>query len=70
VGKTKGGKGSNITAAAGASGLPVVVYVASASPHEMTLVEQTIKTGFLNEFPARLIGEKTYDSDVLGQRLQ
>jgi len=57
-------------AVADASGLPVAVYVASASPHEVTRVEQTLKTGFLNEIPARLIGDKAYDSDGLDQRLQ
>ena len=70
MGKTKRGKGSKIMAVADASGLPVAVYVASASPHEVTLVEQTLKTGFVNEIPARLIGDKAYDSDGLDQRLQ
>jgi len=50
--------------------LPVTVYAPSVSPHEVTLVEQFLKTGFLNEIPARLIGDKAYTSDGLDQRLQ
>jgi transposase len=70
VGKTKRGKGSKIMAVADASGLPVAVYVASASPHEVTLVEQTLDASFTNEVPARLIGDKAYDSDGLDDRLR
>ena len=57
-------------AMADAFGLPVAVYVASASPHEVTLVEKTLESGFTNEVPARLIGDKAYDSDGLDQRLR
>ncbi len=57
-------------AIADAGGLPVAVYVASASPHEVTLVEQTLEASFINEIPARLIGDKAYDSDGLDQRLR
>jgi transposase len=44
--------------------------VASASPHEVTLVERTLDAGFTNEVPARLIGDKAYDSDGLDERLR
>ena len=57
-------------AMADAFGLPVAVYVASASPHEVTPVEKTLESGFTNEVPARLIGDKAYDSDGLDQRLR
>lgn len=70
MGKTKRGKGSKIMAVADAAGLPVAVYVASASPHEVTLVEQTLDAGFTNEVPVRLIGDKAYDSDGLDERLR
>jgi hypothetical protein len=39
IGKTKRGKGSKIMAI---PGLPVAIYVSSASPHESKLVESTI----------------------------
>jgi putative transposase of IS4/5 family DUF4096 len=37
----------------------------SASPHEVTLVEATLASGFLKEKPQRLVGDKAYDSDPL-----
>ncbi len=53
------------------SGLPVAAHVAStASPHEVTLVEPTLATGFItDEQPARLIGDKAFDSDPLDTQL-
>ena len=50
-------------------GLPLAVTIASASPGEVTLVEQTLNAQFLTESPARLIGDKAYDSDQLDARL-
>jgi transposase len=50
-------------------GLPLAVTIASASPGEVTLVEQTLDAQFLRETPARLIGDKAYDSDRLDARL-
>ncbi|MEM9491207.1 MAG: transposase [Myxococcota bacterium] len=41
----------------------------SASPHEVTLVEQTLDSSFINESAPRLIGDKAYDSDGLDRRL-
>ena len=51
------------------AGLPVAITIASASPHETTLVEQTLNASFLPENPARLIGDAAYDSDGLDQTL-
>ena len=53
-----------------ASGLPVSVCVASASPHEVTLVEETIAQRFTRKNPVRLIGDRAYDSDPLDQKLK
>jgi len=50
-------------------GLPVAVHVASASPHETQLVDATLAARFLKELPARLIGDKAYDSDRLDRHL-
>jgi len=69
VGKTKRGKGTKIMAIADRSGLPVSAWITSASPAEVTLVEDTLDHGFLPEDPERLIGDKAYDSDGLDQRL-
>jgi len=50
-------------------GLPVAAWITSASPHEVTLVEQTLDHGFLPYDPDRLIGDRAYDSDPLDERL-
>ena len=39
-------------------------------PNEAILVEPTLQQRFLRETPARLIGDKAYDSDPLDQRLR
>jgi transposase len=44
--------------------------VASASPHEVTLAEETIAGGFAGKDPDRLIADRAYDSDPLDQRLK
>ena len=51
------------------AGLPVACGIASASPHEVTLVEETLDNGFLEHAPDRLIGDKAYDSNELDRRL-
>jgi len=52
------------------SGLPLALNAASASPHEVTLVEQTLESRFVKEKPERLIGDRAYDSDPLDTELQ
>jgi transposase len=69
VGKTKRGKGSKIMAVADRAGLPLAVHVASARPHETTLVDATLAHRFTTALPARLIGDKAYDSDALDHTL-
>lgn len=46
-------------------GLPIALCTASATPHEVTLVEQTLDASFLTATPQRLIGDRAYDSDPL-----
>jgi transposase len=50
-------------------GLPLAVNVASASPHETTLVRSTLESAFLPDPPERLIGDRAYDSDALAEDL-
>ena len=52
------------------SGLPVGICTASASPHEVTLVEEAIDAVFTKHAPDRLIGDKAYDSDKLDEQLE
>ena len=56
-------------AVADARGTPLAVHVASASPHETTLVASTLAARFTEEAPQRLIGDRAYDSDPLDAEL-
>jgi hypothetical protein len=57
-------------ALADSSGLPLTVYVASASPHEVTLVGETLASSFVREQPEQLIGDQAYGSDPLDAALK
>ena len=70
MGKTKRGKGTKLMTVADGSGLPLSVHAASASPHEVTLVKETLHAGFVKENPQRLIGDRAYDSDSLDRELR
>jgi len=70
VGPTRRGKGTKIIAVAADNSLPLAVSVDSASPAECRLVEYVLAGSFLDELPARLIGDKAYDSDPLDRTLQ
>jgi transposase len=69
VGKTKRGKGTKLMAIADATSLPLAVHTASASPHEVTLVEATLDEAVTMGRPQRLVGDRAYDSDPLDERL-
>jgi len=49
--------------------LPVAIGIASASPHEVTLVDRTLEGKFTKGTPKRLVGDRAYDSDPLDQHL-
>ncbi len=70
MGKTKRGKGTKLMAVADGSGLPISVHAADASPHEVTLGEETLETIFVEAKPKRLIGDWAYDSDPLDAELR
>ena len=70
MGKTKRGKGTKLMALANTSGLPLAVYAASASPHEVTLVEAMLAASCVGEESERLIGDRAYDSDPLDGALE
>jgi Transposase DDE domain len=69
VGATKRGKGTKRMALADSAGLPPAVHTAAAKPHEVTLVPDTLAQTFTTQSPARLIGDKAYDSDPLDAEL-
>lgn len=70
MGKTKRGKGTKLMVVADATGLPLSVHTASASPHEVTLVEATLDEAFTLGRPRRIIGDRAYDADALDERLK
>ena len=49
MGKTKRGKGTKIMAVSDSAGLPVSICAQSATPHEVTLVQETLAEIFVNE---------------------
>jgi transposase len=57
-------------ALADSSGLPLSVCVASASPHEITLVGSTLERSFFESKLQRLIGDRLCDSDPLDEQLR
>ena len=65
VGPTMRGKGTKLMAVADAHGLRIAVHAGSASPHKVTLVQDTVAQGFTVASPERLIGDKAYDRDPL-----
>lgn len=69
VGKTKKGKGTKIMGLTDAFGLPIAIDATSANPHEVTLVDDTLETCFLENVPEKIIGDRAYDSDKLDKRL-
>jgi transposase len=77
VGKTKRGKGTKCMVLADGQGIPLGVLLASASPHEVTLAESTLKQvrvprrqrGRPRMRPQRIVADRAYDSDPLRRRL-
>jgi transposase len=69
VGPTKRGKGTKILVLADDHSLPLAVSIESASPHESQLVEGLLGHSFLDALPARMIGDRAYDSDRLDRDL-
>ena len=57
-------------AVADSAGLPIAVCAESATPHEVTLVQQTLAEIFVAEPVQRLIGDNAYDSDQLDGELE
>ena len=57
-------------AVADSHGLPVAVYVESATPHEVTLVESTLVEMVVSEAPQNLVGDNAYDSGNIDAALK
>ena len=71
VGKTKRGKGTKWMVVADGEGLPLGARLASASPAEVTLIEETLDAIPLKwPRPKRVIYDRAADSDALRERLR
>lgn len=78
VGPTKRGKGTKWMVVVDGQGIPIGSTLASASPAEVKLSEETLDMvsvprngrGSPKKRPIRLIGDKAYDSDPLHKRLK
>ncbi len=57
-------------AVADRAGLRLTTYTTSASPHEVTLVEATLKRRAVAELPERMVGDRAFDSDKLDEVLR
>ena len=51
-------------------GLPVAVFVESATPHEVKLATNTLVQMIVPDAPQNLIGDNAYDSDKLDSELR
>jgi transposase len=69
VGKTKRGKGTKTMVLSDGRGLPLGAEIASASPHEVTLIEPLVEQRVLPKKPRRLIYDAAADSAPLRKRL-
>jgi hypothetical protein len=52
-----------------AGGLSIAVDATSSSPHELTFVDDTLDSCFLENVPEKGIGDKAYGSDILDKHL-
>jgi transposase len=57
-------------AVADRAGLSLAVHTENAAPHEVRLVRKFLVERFTDSAPARLIGDKAYDSDPLDAELK
>lgn len=69
VGPTRRGKGTKWLVVVDGQGVPLGKHLASASPHESTLIEATLDQSFAPRKLQRLIDDKAADSEPLRQRL-
>lgn len=56
-------------ALADSAGLPLAISIADGSRHDVSLVTQTLDAAFVEELPAKLIGDKAFDSAPLADSL-
>lgn len=70
VGRCRAGNATKLMVLADSAGLPIAVTVADGSRHDVALVDKTLDEAVTSELPARLIGDKAFDSANLADRLR
>lgn len=77
IGLTKVGKGSKVMLVVEGHGLPIGLHLASAQPHELSLVDETLKSirvpqkrGRPRTRPKSLAADKAYDSRTFRMQLR
>ena len=68
-GQNKRGKGTKIMGLTDAFGIPIAVDATSASPYEVTLVDDTLDNCFLENVHEKIIGDRAYDSNKIDKHL-
>jgi len=73
VGRCRAGRATKVMVLADTRGRPMGVTIAPGNRHDIVLTDQTLDACFLDHLPARLIGDKAWDSarlqqDLLSQR--
>lgn len=63
VGPTKRGKGTKLMVICDGNSVPLAVFMESAAPHEVTLVERTLAGRLTKAAPIHLVADRGYDSD-------
>jgi len=69
VGTCRAGKATKVMAVADSLGLPIAVTIAEGSRHDVSLVDQTLDEAVTRSLPAKLIGDKAFDSAKLAAQL-
>lgn len=69
VGKCRAGSATKLMALADSLGLPIAVAIAEGARHDVALVDSTLEEAVTAELPARLIGDKAFDSAKLADKL-
>lgn len=69
VGRCCAGRATKMMALADSRGLPLSISIAEGSRHDVVLTDLALDSSFINTLPARVIGDKAWDSAKHQNRL-
>lgn len=70
VGRCRAGRATKVMAMADDRGLPMSIFIADGSRHDVVLTDATLDSAIVDILPARLIGDKAWDSGKLQESLR